>query len=373
MDISSEIAASFLATIFASIPFGLFQRFVGGGARATERKLGYVAQTCPKCKGARSFGLVRTGIASAFLFKPMGPGAVVGYTGTCTQCSDAIDLQATDYPAIEQDPELPLKELIGRTHPNLGKNGEASKAAFERFCHIREPLIRASQALSYEGGYGSRFAEAFAFAIAFQLAYWTAKVVPERMVGFVALVVLVMAFVPMLWLCQKMMDRYGSRFRLGTEGSFIATAAIFAAPAVFFATGSPEVSVGLVALAMALILILVLIEPRQFFEKEVKPKLVSALVPMKPSLEELERCLRLLRQSGEPCRFVEAQGLLKEIATAAIHTTGAKEAAPAPVPADPQGKCPNCGHRIPLDSIECPVPKCGAIFGEGSAWKVRPA
>ena len=36
----------------------------------------------------------------------------------------------------------------------------------------------------------------------------------------------------------------------------------------------------------------------------------------------------------------------------------------------PKGECPNCEGTIPLSAVECP--KCGANFGPGSAWKVRP-
>lgn len=34
------------------------------------------------------------------------------------------------------------------------------------------------------------------------------------------------------------------------------------------------------------------------------------------------------------------------------------------------GKCPNCALVIPIDSVECP--RCRAVFGEGSTWRVRP-
>jgi hypothetical protein len=42
----------------------------------------------------------------------------------------------------------------------------------------------------------------------------------------------------------------------------------------------------------------------------------------------------------------------------------------APPPAGPMGTCPNCTSVIPLASEECP--KCKAVFGPGSAWKIRP-
>lgn len=38
----------------------------------------------------------------------------------------------------------------------------------------------------------------------------------------------------------------------------------------------------------------------------------------------------------------------------------------------PWGICPNCDSKIPLNSIECPIPKCYAQFGPNSAWKVKP-
>jgi len=36
----------------------------------------------------------------------------------------------------------------------------------------------------------------------------------------------------------------------------------------------------------------------------------------------------------------------------------------------PKGQCPNCETQIPLDSVACI--KCGANFGHGSSWRIRP-
>ena len=36
----------------------------------------------------------------------------------------------------------------------------------------------------------------------------------------------------------------------------------------------------------------------------------------------------------------------------------------------PKGQCPSCEAVIPLDVQECP--KCKALFGQGSAWKIKP-
>jgi hypothetical protein len=36
----------------------------------------------------------------------------------------------------------------------------------------------------------------------------------------------------------------------------------------------------------------------------------------------------------------------------------------------PHGICPNCQSRVPVTSPECG--KCGALFGQGSAWSVAP-
>ena len=41
-----------------------------------------------------------------------------------------------------------------------------------------------------------------------------------------------------------------------------------------------------------------------------------------------------------------------------------------PEPAQRNGRCPSCKATIPLIASECP--KCHALFGVGSAWKVRP-
>ena len=36
----------------------------------------------------------------------------------------------------------------------------------------------------------------------------------------------------------------------------------------------------------------------------------------------------------------------------------------------PKGQCPSCDAVIPLDVQKCP--KCKALFGQGSAWKIKP-
>lgn len=53
-------------------------------------------------------------------------------------------------------------------------------------------------------------------------------------------------------------------------------------------------------------------------------------------------------------------------------STPASSTVPQKPDTGPLGKCPSCNAEIPLNSLECPIRRCRALFGSNSAWKVEP-
>ena len=350
------------------------------GWRETERSLGFVAENCPKCETAQPFKLLRIGVANSVLSLPVTQGIFVGHWGTCRQCNGGIQLDANDYAAVEADGKAPLAVLIAKTNPRLGPDGQAAGAAADRLHSVREFLSAASVLDTRENETkGNNFAEIIAFLAASELAIWVAHLLPETFhwVALMVLTVILFAagYAAFLWSCQKAVDRFGGGgLQFGLAAYFLMV--VFMVTAVwglfFWWDGSYAAAGGWLALGLALTCVLAASQARMRFNDDMKPSLVAGLAPIEPTLQELEGCLKALREHGQRCRFMDARNLLEEIAAAKVYATGTKAAASVPAPAGPQGKCPNCGHRIPLDSIECPVPKCGALFGEGSAWKIKP-
>ncbi len=385
MDIGTAIAVQFYYLGMFFVPFLLFQMFVGGGLRNSRHSLGFVAEDCPQCKTARCFSIARVGIANSILFTPMSQGVLRGYAGVCKHCAGKYELQATDYAAIEADEKTPLDVLIAKTSPRLGANGMAAEAAFERFGRIREPLIRASRAMSvqYDGGYGANFSEGLSFLIAFELAFWLGFAFPEQITLFPMSLLFAVAFVPLLWLSQKLMDRYGGGYRIGFAALFLVVGSLALSIIAFFSFLSYTISAGLLIAGLAVTCLVVAAEPRRRFDGEVNVELAASLKPLNPTLAELDECLGALRRNGERCRFVEAQSLLEDISKAVARpvepqaakaevSEPAAEIVPPPIVPGQMGECPNCGGRIAMDSVECPIPKCHAVFGPGSEWKIAP-
>jgi hypothetical protein len=290
------------------------------GKKRTERELGYVAEVCPQCSTARSVKVSRVGLAHHLFYVALGRGELLGFSGQCQQCSSVFPVQAMDYAAIETNANTGLESLVARTNPKLDPNREPDLVAIERLAQICDPFFKVSAGMAdrYSSGIRLDLPTALAFIAACGLPIWVGYSIPNIPFSFDA-----------------------ALFVFGVAGALIVLSR----------------------------------EPRRFFQSQIRTDFVKALRPLNPEREELDACLLALKQHGGLIsKFVTTQGLLQdlsEIAPASITPTDT----PAQLPMQdtgPRGKCPSCGAEIALDSPECPVPQCKALFGPGSTWKVGP-
>lgn len=99
------------------------------GYKATEKKLGYVAEYCTNCQGVRTVKIIRVGRAFHLYYVPFGQGDLVGYDGVCRRCELRFGVRITDYPAIETDKHAALVSIC----VGLGVTAMLSRRAPHRY------------------------------------------------------------------------------------------------------------------------------------------------------------------------------------------------------------------------------------------------
>lgn len=90
------------------------------GTKHVRRQLGNVADFCLLCRSVRPFRLVRLGMASHVYYITSGAGKLLGFERVCHTCGVTLNGCVEHYRATESNRNLPLPQLIERTHPELG-------------------------------------------------------------------------------------------------------------------------------------------------------------------------------------------------------------------------------------------------------------
>ncbi len=103
------------------------------GTKPTDRKLGFVAETCPSCMSVTSIEVHRIGLTGHFYWVPIGKGQFIDAYGKCTTCNSKYSIELTDYNEICNKPDGTIEKLIQLTNPKLNKNEKSLQKEFERF------------------------------------------------------------------------------------------------------------------------------------------------------------------------------------------------------------------------------------------------
>lgn len=88
------------------------------GRKAVYRSLGYVADFCPICIGAKAFALQRIGMAGHIYYITAGDGDLVDYQRTCLTCGIELRADTARYATIAKKPNT-ISLLLNDTFPNF--------------------------------------------------------------------------------------------------------------------------------------------------------------------------------------------------------------------------------------------------------------
>jgi hypothetical protein len=92
--------------------------FIVWGKKAVTRRMGYVADFCPVCRGPKAFQLNRVGMASHVYYIPMGEGALIGHDRACNDCGVKLKADPRTYTSIPKKLS-DVDSLRRQTYPRL--------------------------------------------------------------------------------------------------------------------------------------------------------------------------------------------------------------------------------------------------------------
>lgn len=245
--------------------------FLIWGRRETKRKLGFVADNCPRCNTVRSVRIDRVGVTSHLFFLSIGAGPLLGFRGECQTCSGAFEVCPMDYAAFEKNKKVTTESLVSTTNPKLLQTRESARAGHARSIQVRDPLLR------FEASLRDRYLRGH------RLDYVT-------ILAFIASIAAPLAIG---WLSRS--------FNLSGD-----------IKAVF-----DWLSLGIFLAGLVVSFVLLYGEPKRFFNRQLRPQIARALRSLSPEATELEICVSSLKKYGyRISRFVTAQSLLEDVRTA---------------------------------------------------------
>lgn len=230
--------------------------FIVWGRKTVYRKLGYVADFCPICRGPQAFELQRIGSAGHVYYISSGEGELVGYQRVCEKCGTSLQAEPATYAAMSKT-RAPLAELVKQTYPGM------ERVLQERLA-LEERVKLAPASLSKE----------------------------ER-------TALIRS--PFVLLSPQVEKRFAST-HLDKEVFFALVAALLLlsfGPALVGAIARDATELGvLVSLAAGVVLVgwQVATSGRRFMRRQVIPVLAASLRPLKPTDSELQAVLGELKQ-----------------------------------------------------------------------------
>ena len=100
--------------------------FIFWGTKRVQKKLGYVADFCPICRGPQAFRLTRISMAGHVYGVSLSSGKLVGFERLCLNCKTVLDAEHENYTSIAKAFPLErvtesgqISELIRLSNPQL--------------------------------------------------------------------------------------------------------------------------------------------------------------------------------------------------------------------------------------------------------------
>lgn len=231
--------------------------FIVWGKKIVYRKLGFVADFCPICRGPRAFEVKRVGSASHVYYISAGEGELVGYERVCQDCGTALNADPGAYAAFSKVC-APVPDLVKQTFP-------AMPQVLQERLALEEKVRHAPALLSQE----------------------------ERRA---------LIRTPFVLLSPKVEKRFSSSTHIDKEVGMSLLAALLLlvfGPALGTAVAPDASDIAVLAsLGMGVVLVgwQMALSGRRFMRRQVVPVLARSLRPLRPSEEELGMVLGELRQ-----------------------------------------------------------------------------
>ena len=233
------------------------------GRRLSDQPLGRVADFCAFCRGFQPFQVMQAESIRHFYNVALGGRKVEdGYSKVCETCSLRTKAIPTTYRALCPDPGADLATLIAQTNPDIERNWAArlmledriktrKLTEGERVTLLREPFAMAEDVLNRRNNEG----------------------------------------------------RLDTPSNLGCLGSFLLpVACLLLLPLVW---NSSEESIELVTVVVAgfcltFTFLAIVTDNRRHARRDIMPRLVGAIRPLNPSVEEVNDILQSLKEEKSP-------------------------------------------------------------------------
>ncbi|MFQ5844275.1 MAG: hypothetical protein ACE5JG_04725 [Planctomycetota bacterium] len=257
------------------------------GTRIKRKPLGRVADFCAICRTVRPFRLSRVGATGHLYYVSFGWGRLLGHEIECETCGTRKDADAGAYSSVSKDPGDDAATLTRKTHPGL------EQKAAERLA--LEDRVR-SQSLDDEERQDLLREPFYLLEPEVELQRKEQRLSPHRRrLGYLTLALL-----------PALLGLNALRAELG--GELVEKALL---------GGGVLLGIGI-----AVFVYNKLTHLRVFLRRRIRPRLIGALAPLEPDLEELEATVQHLRDIELVIgRRVKPRRLYDALQTARLNTT----------------------------------------------------
>lgn len=246
--------------------------FVHVDVKERRRPVGWAADLCPVCRDLRSFEVAEVRRVARVYLVPIGSGSLEGREITCADCKTVLPCPEEGYEAISKRRRDPAK-LVELTNPELLERVDDWFARQERIAQATlSNRERVAEILSVLGALE-------------HMAWLRSRGGPEEFAMAVSLIFFVLLLIVALasW-----------------------TTAGFVLQVILLTSLLTSLCVGL---------ILLLTHKPMSVSRHLVPRLVRALEPLEPTLDELADALALARRNGLRIgRYVNPRRLSRELA-----------------------------------------------------------
>ena len=250
------------------------------GFKLVEQRLGYVADFCPICKEISALDVYSVRRVAHAYYLRLGKGKLVGYIGKCQACGTSIPVDPKKYSKFLDRPGENIDALIEQTHPQVMLE-ISDRLEIERRIKFHEPIsLEQRRQLLMEP-----------FVLLAGRVEKVFRQVPwekETKIGCLVLFLLMMiaGCVTLVW----------------TED----------APGLSLAMGILWIL--LIGIGVLYVFVEAFLTPRRIVRREIVPLLAKTLAPLRPTRDELDHVLQVLKRKGWKIgKVVKAEKVYMEV------------------------------------------------------------